>query len=358
MISLSWSLVLGFLLTLAACNKITGSDGIDGGKREDEAYKLGISIDGSLQNPAWSPDGNSILFTRFRNGYNEGPADLMIFDLNSLSTRTLVSDGSENINMPGSSWNPLTRKIVFASTRDPHDEIYVIDENGTPGDERKITDRDSMVAYEPTFSPDGRQVVFESHRLDVEDNGIITTCEANGTGQYQEITGQGEDCRQPNWSPTGSGILYQKNSGGQWDIWVNHAMITHGSGNKTDASFSPDGRWIVYSSGEGGLEYANLFICPLAGGSPARVTFYDGYDGAPSWSPNGTRIVFESCPGEPDNSPGTTLWIVDVPQAPKSVDLQSSKLRSPISVTRASAFTRFLDGLVLRFKPFSRQFRR
>ena len=38
------------------------------GYRGDEAYRVDISQSGSLQNPAWSPDGKSILFTRFRNG--------------------------------------------------------------------------------------------------------------------------------------------------------------------------------------------------------------------------------------------------------------------------------------------------
>lgn len=307
-------LVLGLVITIIGCDGNNGDGVIYSGNREDNAYKLAISVNGSLQNPAWSPDGNSILFTRFRNGYNEEPADLLIFDLRSNTIRTLVSDGSGNINLPGSSWNPLTRQIVFASTRDPHDEIFIIDENGSPGDERKITNRVGKVAYEPSLSPDGQWVVFESHQLDVEENGMITTYNVDGTGQYQEITGQSEDCRQPNWSPVGGDILYQKYSGGQWNIWINHTRITSGSGDKTDASFSPDGQWIVYSSDEMGLEFANLFIIPTSGSTPIRVTFHDGYDGAPSWSPDGTRIAFESYPGDPDYSSGTTLWVVDVPK--------------------------------------------
>lgn len=292
---------------------------LPGVQREDGGRRVNIPADGSLQNPAWSPDGNSLLFTRFKDGYNAEPADLFVVDLSSGSTRVLISDGSGNVNLPGSSWNPLTGKIVFSSSREPHDEIYLVDDHGNPGDEFKITDRANMVAYEPSLSPDGQWIVFESHKLDVEDAGIIVKYRMDGTMPYQNLTDPDEDDRQPNWSPTGDKILYQKFGGGQWDIWImnsdgtNHQKVTSGSGDKTDASFSPDGQWIVYSSNEFGLEFANLYITQVSGGNAIRLTHYEGYDGAPSWSPDGKKIAFESFPGDPDDSSGTTLWIIDVP---------------------------------------------
>ena len=288
-------------------------------QREDGARRVYLPLDGSLQNPAWSPDGNSLLFTRFRDGYNAEPADLFLVDLRSGDASILISDGSGNVNLPGSSWNPLTGKIVFSSSREPHDEIYLVDNHGHPGDEFRITDRANLMAYEPSLSPDGQWIVFESHELDVEGDGVIVKYRMDGTMPYQNLTSPGEDCRQPNWSPTGEKILYQKFSDGQWDIWImdndgtDHQRVTGGPGDKTDASFSPDGHWIVYSSDEMGLEFANLFIVPATGGQAVRITFYEGYDGAPSWSPDGKWIAFESSPGDPDDSPGTLLWIIDVP---------------------------------------------
>jgi TolB protein len=91
------------------------------------------------------------------------------------------------------------------------------------------------------------------------------------------------------------------------------AQITSGQGDKTDASFSPDGEWIVYSSDEGELDLANIFVVPTGGGTSQRVTDWDGYDGAPSWSPDGSKIVFESYPGDPDESEGTTIRMIDSP---------------------------------------------
>jgi len=233
-------------------------------------------------------------------------------------TRMLVFDGSDNINLPGSAWNRNTNQIVFSSSREPHDEIYLIDADGGLGTEIRITDRVQQVAYEPSFSPDGGWIVFEAHEVDVEENGIITKYKIDNTEPYQTLTDINSDCRQPNWSPDGQHILYQSLNEGQWEVWVmgydgtNQRQITSNSGDKTDASFSPDGQWVVYSADGSAMEYANLFIIPVSGSEPKRVTDFNGYDGAPSWSPNGKQVVFESSPGAPKDSQGTTIWIIDI----------------------------------------------
>jgi TolB protein len=234
----------------------------------------------------------------------------------------LVSDGSANVNLPGSgsTWNGTTRKIVFTSSRVPHDEAWMIGENGPNGSETQITSRPDKAVFEASLSPDGQTIVFESHGIDVEDNGVIFTYEVDGSGPYTALTDSATDSRQPVWSPAGDKIVFQRRAG-EWDIWT---MNTDGSGqtnvtnsaafDETDPSFSPDGSRIVYSSNEmGGAGIANIFVVPAAGGASTRVTNFSGYDGAPSWSPDGAMIAFESSPGDPDGSAGTTLWVIAAP---------------------------------------------
>lgn len=311
--------LLGLLFLLSTVSCGDDVEPIDENRR-DSAQLIPLELGGSLQNAAWSPDGSSIVFTRFVRGYNREPADLYVAEADTGITTELVSEGSGNVNLPGATWNAVTNQIVFSSSREPHDEIYLIDADGSPGDERQVTSRDDFMAYEPSLSPNGESIVFESHLLDQEDNGVLMTIDVNGTNAPLALTDEDDDCRQPNWSPAGDLIVYQRQNEGVWNIWVmnsdgtDQSQVTDGPGDKTDASFSPDGQWIVYSSDEDELDLANIFIIPITGGDSVRVTNWDGYDGAPSWSPDGSRIAFESYPGDPDDSSGTTLWVVDAPE--------------------------------------------
>ncbi len=312
---------ISFILFLIVFYMISCKEDILKDENQEPVNKSGITLNiplsGSLQNPAFSPDGEWIVFTRFLNGYNREPAEIYKYNLSTKDLVLLVSDGSGNINLPGSCWNDKIKSIVFSSSREPHDEIYLIKENGRPGDESRITFRENKVAYEPSINPDGKRIVFESHNLDEEDNGIITIYNIDKSSPYVYITKETEDCRQPNWSPKEDKIVYQRYENGQWDLWVinsdglNNHKITDGTGDKTDPSFSPDGRFIIYSS-DFESDFANIYKIPINGGSPVRLTNYTGYEGAPSFSPKGDKIIFESSEGAPENSGGTKLVILEL----------------------------------------------
>lgn len=309
-------LLLALIILISCSDDEPDNNGI-GISRNDTGLTLDITLNGSLQNPAFSPDGNSIVFTRFRNGYNKEPADLFIYNLQSEKLTSLVSDGSGNVNLPGSTWNDSINSIIFSSSRDPHDEIYLISENETTANETRITNRTDSVAYEPSINPDGQWLVFESHKLDVEDNGIITKFKIDGSSSYIQLTSSTDDCRQPNWSPAGDKILFQKYEAGKWDIWImnidgtNKLKVTSGAGDKTDACFSQNGEYIIFSS-DFELDYANIYKIQITNGTLEQLSTYDGYDGAPSISPDGTKIIFESYNGDPDDSKGTSITILNL----------------------------------------------
>jgi len=296
--------------------------------RRDGAVRLTTPPTGaSDQNPAYAPDGRCIVFTRFEKGYNVGPAGLFLLDIESTQTTRLTPwEDQDNVNLPGSAWDGVHNRIVFASDRAEADDLWRIAPDGS--DFSRITRHSGPPWYiEPSWSPDGRWIVFEADAgvPDDRQQGSIWTVRANGADltTLTDGPGGGVDDRQPNWSPAGDRILFQRRAPGS-DDWNLYTMAPDGGdirgvatapASDTDASWSPDGRWIVYSSDYGGLPTPNIFVVPALGGAPIRVTSDATHeDGAPSWSPDGRWIVFESHRGQNEDTPAS-LWRIPVPSS-------------------------------------------
>ena len=68
--------------------------------------------------------------------------------------------------------------------------------------------------------------------------------------------------------------------------------LTFDAGLQNNPSWSPDGRFIAYDSDRGGN--FDLWVQPVSGGDPVRVTQSPAHDWQPDWSPDGTTLVFRS----------------------------------------------------------------
>ena len=98
------------------------------------------------------------------------------------------------------------------------------------------------------------------------------------------------------WSPDGRFIAYSSDRGGKFDIWVQQVsggdpvQITKGPGHNWQPDWSPDGKYIAYRSeeGEGGL-----YIIPALGGEglERKIASFGYY---PRWSPDSSQILFRA----------------------------------------------------------------
>lgn len=301
--------------------------------RPDGAIRLTTPpVGASDQNPAFSPDGTRLVFTRFDEGYNDGPAGLFLLERSSLQvTRLTPVEDQDNVNLPGAAWNRRNDRIVFASDRLESDDLWRIAPDGI--DLSRITTHSDPRAYfEPSWSPDSRWIVFEMSEPGPSADGRIGhvwKVRADGS-ELTQLTSGAFDDRQPNWSAAGERVLFQRRTlpDGQWDLYT---IAPDGSDlqnvtrtpevDETDASWSSNGTCIVYSSDAGELPVANLFIIPATGGQTIQATFSEGReDGAPSWSPDGKWIAFESHEGQDVGSP-SALWQLLVPEGVRDRDL-------------------------------------
>ncbi|MGI9065360.1 MAG: protein kinase domain-containing protein [Pyrinomonadaceae bacterium] len=70
------------------------------------------------------------------------------------------------------------------------------------------------------------------------------------------------------------------------------ARLTFGQGLQTGPAWSPDGRFIAYAS-DGDANF-DIWVQPVGGGNPVQVTRSPAHDWQPDWSPDGNSIVFRS----------------------------------------------------------------
>ena len=80
------------------------------------------------------------------------------------------------------------------------------------------------------------------------------------------------------WSPNGQDIVFGSNASGRANLWTMHAngggatQLTKSDDRDTGATYSPDGKWIVYTQDRGGNEIWDLYAVPSVGGAPMDLT--------------------------------------------------------------------------------------
>jgi Tol biopolymer transport system component/DNA-binding winged helix-turn-helix (wHTH) protein len=108
---------------------------------------------------------------------------------------------------------------------------------------------------------------------------------------------------EPTWSPDGRYIAYSSDRGGKFDIWVQQVsggdpvQITKGPGHHWQPDWSPDGKYIAYRSEEGD---GGIHVVPALGGAglERKIASFGYY---PQWSPNSLQVLFQTqftAPGE------------------------------------------------------------
>jgi Tol biopolymer transport system component len=144
---------------------------------------------GYAHDPAFSPDGTRIAFSRIINGTN---AEIYVMNSDGSNKTKLTATNSAYEVAP--SFSPDGRKLLFVGNMDGDSEIYVMDIDGS--NLRQLTDNDYSEG-DPAWSPDGARIAFDSDR---SGNMVIWTIKADGSHPTNATNNPNLDF-EPAWSP-------------------------------------------------------------------------------------------------------------------------------------------------------------
>ncbi|MBI5632306.1 MAG: Tol-Pal system beta propeller repeat protein TolB [Nitrospirae bacterium] len=235
--------------------------------------KLGLK--GSLVlAPHWSADGTKIVYSSER-GRQWG---IYLLDFGKMTERRIFA--SKGTNMAGS-FLPTGDAITLSSTKDGTPDIYVL----SLKDEtmKKLTFTQG-IEVSPAVSPDGSQIAFVSDR---GGSPQIYMMRADGS-DIRRVTFEGSYNTSPAWSPAGDRIVFSCRRGKNQICIVKPdgsalVQLTE-SGNNEDPSFSPEGRYITFSSDRDGTK--GIYIMRANGETQKKVSPPGLRSNAPTWSPN------------------------------------------------------------------------
>lgn len=233
--------------------------------------------------------------------------------------------------------SPDGTAITYASDQSGNEDIWVIDARG--GQALRLTD-DPGPDRTPAWMPDGSEILFVSHR-----SGIASVWRTSRFGGSATLVI--EDAIDPAPSPDGRHIAFARRDETGFariavapldDPGVVRTLTERSDGlwSHRHPAWSPDGSTLCYS------DYKDLWLVPVSGGSPRRLTDESAGDVEPVWSPDGTQIYFASY------REGTfALWsVASHGGEPRRLTVGSGPERSP-TVSRdgsSMAYSTFLDN--------------
>ncbi|MFQ5502564.1 MAG: TolB family protein [Phycisphaerae bacterium] len=240
---------------------------------------------------------------------------------------TILPDGSDRQQLTTQgenlypAWSPEGTQLAFASTRTGNSEVWIMNADGS--NQTQLTFNTPGGNFTPEWSRDGARIAYAS-LLDTVGHPEVWVMNADGTSQ-QRLTvtppnpGMPTWSLLPSWSPDDTHIVYASTITGSTQLWMmndngtNPIQLTNGNGpdypDSNAPAWSRDGVAIVFWSGFENM-FGEVWVMQPDGMNPQQLTVTtDPFNSDnPEWSPDRTRIIFDtnrSGPGQVE------IWMMD-----------------------------------------------
>ncbi len=227
-----------------------------------------------LMSPSWSPDHRKVAYVSF-----ERKSSAIYVQTLATGQRERVAEFKGINGAP--SWSPDGTRLALTLSKDGNPDIFVL--NLSSRALTKLT-KSSAIDTEPTWSPDGSSIVFTSDRGG-KPQLYMTSSQG---GQEKRITFSGDYNARGSFSPDGKNIVMVHGNGGSYRIAVMDMatrsinVLTSGPADESP-SFSPNGSMVLFASKKGRTGF--LSAVSIDGKMQQKLVFNSGEVREPSWSP-------------------------------------------------------------------------
>jgi len=204
-------------------------------------------------------------------------------------------------------WSPTGESIVFTVLGNTGTQVHQLDVR--TGRTRRISQISTGLNITPIYQPDGSAILYAQGT----GNGTDLILASLDSSERRRLTlGRGSDNTNPSYSPDGSQIAFISGKSGQPQVYIMDAdgsnvqlLTAYRPGVRSYRSspdWAPDGRFITYQQQMGNFQ---IWMMDLRDRIPKQLTS-EAENEDPSWAPDSRHIVFAST-----RSRQKQLWVLD-----------------------------------------------